>query len=760
MKVSAFTLLRSRLPFVVAALWLAAHLPSLAPSLEDIDSINFALGLREFDPAKHQPHPPGYPVYIALGRLSRAVVGDDALALSLWSAIGGAIALLAALVFFCTLGSDPGRSVSGVRPRTVGRMGSDPVWGATLLLGAAPLFWVSGLRPMSDMPGLAAALAAMALTSRGMDDRRWLPWGALVAGLAVGIRSQTVLLTMPLLLMAMLSQRSAGVAWLVSRPIAALAAGGLAWAVPLIVASGGLDAYLRALGTQAELDFAGVDMLWLNPTPRRLAFSLYETFVLPWESNQLADAVAIAAGIGVVVMLLRARRALLILLVAFAPYTIFHLLLQETFTVRYALPTLPLVAYLAAWGLTPFRRAASIVATALVAFSLYVSVPDGLAYGREAHPAFRAIADAQQRARTSAPAEIHGHFSMSRPLLVSSFGDLRVVSPQLRLEWMGLVDYWRRGGQEPVWFFADPRRADLALIDPVARTDVSRYFWPIGEEPLFSGTRPLGVDWYRIPPPGWFAGEGWSLTPETGGEARARAKGPDQQPVRAWVRRRSEPLHLMIGTRHLGEGADPAAEFELTIDGVVRDRWSATVEERNSLRFLDLPDGLAGRGDYAEVTVVARAAGGGAARVPAAVRQFDVQPQARMLYGFGEGWHELESDVTTGRMWRWSSDRAVLRVHGPPRALRLTLVGESPLRYFDVAPIITVSAGGEVIDRLSPGADFEWGIPIAADVVARSGGAITITQDRVYLPGRAEGTTDARRLGLRLFEIRVDTVLP
>ena len=58
----------------VALAWLLAHLPFLAPSLEDIDSINFALGLHDFDPARHQPHPPGYPVYIVLGRLALAVI--------------------------------------------------------------------------------------------------------------------------------------------------------------------------------------------------------------------------------------------------------------------------------------------------------------------------------------------------------------------------------------------------------------------------------------------------------------------------------------------------------------------------------------------------------------------------------------------------------------------------------------------------------------------------------------------------------------
>ena len=55
-------------------MFLAAHLPFLPPTLEDIDSINFALGVRDFDVAQHQPHPPGYPVFIALAKASTAVL--------------------------------------------------------------------------------------------------------------------------------------------------------------------------------------------------------------------------------------------------------------------------------------------------------------------------------------------------------------------------------------------------------------------------------------------------------------------------------------------------------------------------------------------------------------------------------------------------------------------------------------------------------------------------------------------------------------
>ena len=59
---------------------LAAHLPALPPTLEDLDSVNFALGVRHFDVAQHQPHPPGYPIFIALGKLGTAALSRAGIA--------------------------------------------------------------------------------------------------------------------------------------------------------------------------------------------------------------------------------------------------------------------------------------------------------------------------------------------------------------------------------------------------------------------------------------------------------------------------------------------------------------------------------------------------------------------------------------------------------------------------------------------------------------------------------------------------------
>src|SRR5688572_11858585 len=355
---------------LLAAAYLAAHLPSLAPSLEDIDSINFALGLRDFDPARHQPHPPGSPVYIAFGRALLAIVSVigptlgqtwgqttvEALTLSLWSGLAGAVALFAAVRLF-----------DEAAPHHRGA-----AWGAALL-AACPLYWLSGLRPMSDLPGLAAALISQVLILQGRRERPRLTAGAFVAGLAAGIRVQTVWLTLPLLALALIHQRRAGLVWMLRRPVAALAAAGLAWVIPLVIDSGGLEGYLRALGTQAGEDFAWVNMLWLEPTPRRLMFALYETFVLPWGGDALAAIIAIAAVIGGGVAFVRDRRTVAILLVAFGPYTALHLLFQETLTVRYALPTLVPVVWLAARALSSAGRFAHLLAVPLVTAALVVS---------------------------------------------------------------------------------------------------------------------------------------------------------------------------------------------------------------------------------------------------------------------------------------------------------------------------------------------------------------------------------------------------
>ncbi len=802
---------------VVAVAYFAAHLLFLAPSLEDIDSINFAMALRDFDPAKHQPHPPGYPVYVGLGRVALAVITAvspsmeatraEALALSIWSALGGAIAIVAAWLVFCALDRyrldrvagqvEPGRA-SGEAERS---WAGSPLW-AALLLAVAPLFWMTGLRPMSDMPGLAVTLTAQALLLSAIQGRGSLVPAALITGLAVGLRSQSVVLTFPLLVLALafVAKRKSGWPTLV-RSVAALVVGGMLWAVPLIAASGGVEGYIRALGSQAGEDFGWVNMLWMNPTPRRLAFALYETFVLPWASAPLAVVIGLLALLGAGIMLVRERRGLALLCVAFGPYLVFHLLFQETPFVRYALPLVPAIVWLAACSIRERPRLGWPIGIALPLYAAFAGIPAGIAYGSEPHPAFRVLGDLESalgrgsgigdrgsgigdrgsgigdrgsgigdrgsgigdrgpgRANSARAAAVYSHYSLYRPVQARPVGSIKVVPPVRNYEWLGPVEYWRTGGEAQLWFLGDPRRTDLALIDPQSRRNRVQYRWSVANRPELGGTRPLGVDWYRLDPPGWFAGEGWSLTAETGGIVRATARGLDHGPIEAHVRRRAEPVSLMIGGRHLGGPSDPATVLTLSLDGAPVDSWTfdPPATGLNFLRFLQLPDGIpAGPGRYARLTVAARAAVEGKPTPEVAIRQFDVQSPDKPILGFGEGWHEDEYEVSTGQEWRWTSDRSVLRIVSE-RPVVLIMRGESPLKYFDAPPTVRFRAGDRVIGEFRPEADFEWRVRIPPEVLASANGAIVIETDRVYLPGQAEGTADTRRLSLRIFDCRVES---
>src|ERR1700754_2987996 len=62
--------------------------------LYDLDSVNFALAIKRFDTRVHQPHPPGYFLYICLGRLLHLVFHDANLALVVLSVLASCAAVI------------------------------------------------------------------------------------------------------------------------------------------------------------------------------------------------------------------------------------------------------------------------------------------------------------------------------------------------------------------------------------------------------------------------------------------------------------------------------------------------------------------------------------------------------------------------------------------------------------------------------------------------------------------------------------------
>jgi hypothetical protein len=752
----------------LAVLYLVVHLLYLPPTLEDIDSINFALGVRDFDVARHQPHPPGYPVFVALAKSSAGIlqalgVRDPApAALALLSALAGAALIPLLFGLFRRFGA-----------------GVHLAWWAMAVAVCSPLVWFTALRPLSDMSGLALATATQlclltALGRQGSSARdvdrtssvRWLMAGGALCGLTAGIRAQTVMLTAPLFLAVLVWPRTGLPMRARLLALAAALAGVIVWAVPLLAATGGLEGYLTALGSQAGEDFSGVVMVWTTRQARVAALAILNSFIWPWEQYRFGVAMVGLAAIGAGRLFWRDRPALLLCAIAFVPYAIFHLLFHETATMRYAMPLVVPVAFLAALAVEAAgRRTLTVLGAVAVIVSLVVTVPAARAYSRDGSPAFRvfaalplagsgsaAAADARaSHAGPSGPA-LGFHASLRRvEEWLHERHDMKVMRAGHGREWLALVEHWRTEPDVPVVFAADPRRTDLALFDPHARTLTASERWTLEERPFLAGIRPGNADAYLMRPPGWMLDKGWALTAEVAGVTAREALGPAVQPSTAWIRAREPAADLWLGGRHVA-GVAPA-RLTLTLSDRVIAGWDVT--PGFFYRHLALPAGSLAGSAYLPLRVSASAADGSGRGVEVKLEQFDLQSDANAMFGYADGWYEPEYNPTTSLSWRWMSEKARLWVRPVGRDITLVISGESPLKYFEAAPEIRILAGATEVGRFAPAADFSQTITVPAQALAASDGMLTVESSLWFTPAQRGESADQRHLALRVYSVAV-----
>jgi len=211
----------------VSLLTILSRLPFRARMLYNWDAVQFALALREYDVVKHQPHPPGYILYVALGRLVHGWVGDPA----------------AAYVLLAVAFSGGGTFVVYLLARAV--YDRPTAVTAATLLAVSPLFWFYGTVGLS-YAGEALMASTVAYFSfralRGSETDAWLAAGYL--GLAGGLRQSLLVLMFPLWVSSVVVgvQRRR----VIVRAGAVLGLAVIVWFVPMIWLTGGLERYLDA----------------------------------------------------------------------------------------------------------------------------------------------------------------------------------------------------------------------------------------------------------------------------------------------------------------------------------------------------------------------------------------------------------------------------------------------------------------------------------------------------------------------------------
>jgi Protein O-mannosyl-transferase TMEM260-like len=205
--------------------------------LDDWDSVNFALALDSFDLLKHQPHPPGYPLYVAAGKLVHLVVGGHAAALTLVSSLSGAA--VAAMVFVLLL-----RSVDWAVALV-----------AAMAMALSPLYWLQSGLALTDMFAMVFVVAFLlvedhATTTRHADRWKLIACGV-IAGLSLGARPHVTLLIVAY--WCMRAVWSGSFSWRhLPTAVLSVLAGALAWLIPAALATGGFDTYASACLAQFQ----------------------------------------------------------------------------------------------------------------------------------------------------------------------------------------------------------------------------------------------------------------------------------------------------------------------------------------------------------------------------------------------------------------------------------------------------------------------------------------------------------------------------
>lgn len=329
------------------------------------DEFLFAEAVRNFDPSRYHPHPPGFPLYVIIGKVFNAFVHDPWRALIVFSIIAAPIGFLAIARAFRNWIADSDLAVCGA-----------------LLYYFSASMLVHGTLALSDGPAmmfLGLSLWAIS-TEHGEEHERIAIAIGIFTSAAIGTRPQLLIPIAPMLIVALLQMRT-----LRQRTASVIAFGvmSLMWFLPLADAAGGLEA-LRVYEAKQVSYVAAHDA-----SMSRGALSMAGVaghFVLhPWGSKYVTLPLLACALLGVaafVRLLLRDRwRSTLLPFLLFAALQLTFELgwMDPADAARYSLPIMILFALLTALGLGVIRRsvkfeAAPAVITAILILATFAYV--------------------------------------------------------------------------------------------------------------------------------------------------------------------------------------------------------------------------------------------------------------------------------------------------------------------------------------------------------------------------------------------------
>lgn len=265
------------------------------------DSGNFALGIVNYDPFLHRPHPPGYPLYIEAGKIFNIFFGDANSALIALSIIFSALSV--SLIFF-----------TGCRiyDNRVGLI-------AAVLVFFSPLVWFQGEVALSHVIEFPFAIMATWLLYEIFFNRRYYLAAAILIGIGGGFRQDILMFFGPILVLTSfrLPRSRMLYTWL------CLILSTAVWLMPFLFIIGDISAYRETI-SQHSANTVQADSLWRAGTAGLIGNAKRALFADLW----LMGAAIILQPLFIVLFFLkkelrRDRRILFLLAIPILPLAFF-----------------------------------------------------------------------------------------------------------------------------------------------------------------------------------------------------------------------------------------------------------------------------------------------------------------------------------------------------------------------------------------------------------------------------------------------------
>lgn len=165
--------------------------------LDEWDSVQFALGVHDFNLWKHQPHPPGYPLYIFAAKLLVSLGLGPVNALVV---IGCATGALFVATWFLIVREEFGDRFAAL---------------VAVALSVTPVVWMTATKALTDIPAAGFISLQLLFVTRYKRTmrRRDLILSAVFGAVACGIRPQVIAISIVILLTALWIVRARAREW-------------------------------------------------------------------------------------------------------------------------------------------------------------------------------------------------------------------------------------------------------------------------------------------------------------------------------------------------------------------------------------------------------------------------------------------------------------------------------------------------------------------------------------------------------------------